>query len=234
MTCLKKYSRGQNLMKNNIEQVRIAVCEAGIRLSAEGLVARTWGNISIRIDERTMAVTPSGIKYEDIKPEHIAVMDIITGKWECPVKPSGESKLHASIYRDRPEAGAVIHTHQLNASVCAAARVNVEVNDQDAARIICTDKVLCGGYGLPGTSKLTGETVKVLRGGLCALMANHGAVCLGRDIEEAFTVSSVLENICRSFIDGKISGADGSVSLTDENVCSRYLQMRMNRKSKEM
>ena len=216
-------------MKNNIEKVRRSVCEAGIRLSAEGLVARTWGNISIRIDDRTMAVTPSGIRYGDIRPEHIAVMDIITGKWECPVNPSGERKLHAAIYRDRPETGAVIHTHQLNASVCAAARVNVEVNDRDAARILRTGKILCGGYGLPGTGKLTGGTVKAIRGSMCALMANHGAVCLGSDIDEAFIVSRVLENVCTAFIAGKFTAVTGTGDLSDKNVCSRYLQAHMNR-----
>ncbi|HPS59469.1 MAG TPA: class II aldolase/adducin family protein [Spirochaetota bacterium] len=216
-------------MKNNIEKVRISVCEAGIRLSAEGLVARTWGNISIRIDERTMAVTPSGIMYGDIRPEHIAVMDIITGRWECAVKPSGERKLHAAIYRARPEAGAVIHTHQLNASVCAAARVNVEVNDRDAARILCTGKIFCGGYGLPGTGKLTTETVKAVNGSMCALMANHGAVCLGSDIDEAFTVSRILENVCGTFIAGKFSIVTGTGDLSDKNVCSQYLQTHLKR-----
>lgn len=214
-------------MKNDIEQVRRAVCEAGLRLSAEGLVARTWGNISIRIDERTMAVTPSGIRYEDIRPEHIAIVDIITGKWECPVNPSGERKLHAAVYRDRPDVGAVIHTHQLNASVCAAARVNVLVNDPSSVKILRADTVFCGGYGMPGTGKLTSETVKAIRGGMCALMSNHGAVCLGKDIDEAFTVSRVLEDVCAAYISGRISAAPGAGPLTDEGVCKLYLQTHM-------
>lgn len=213
-------------MKNDITQVRRSVCEAGLRLTAEGLVARTWGNISIRIDERTMAVTPSGIRYEDIRPEHIAIVDIVTGRWECPVNPSGERKLHAAVYRDRPDVGAVIHTHQLNASVCAAARVNVLVNDPASRVILRTDTIFCGGYGMPGTGKLTSKTVKAIRGGMCALMSNHGAVCLGRDIDEAFTVSRVLEDACRSFIAGSIAAVSGGASLTDENVCGLYRQIQ--------
>lgn len=213
-------------MKINHEQVRRAVCEAGLRLSAEGLVARTWGNISIRIDGRTMAVTPSGIMYEDIKPEHIAIMDIFTGKWESTVRPSGERKLHAAVYRARPEAGAVIHTHQLNASVCAAARVNLEVKDPEAAAVLCTDKILCGGYGLPGTGRLTRETVKAIGRGMCALMANHGAVCLGRDIDEAFAVSRALEDACISFIAAGIAAVSGKQNMSHEDVCGLYLQTR--------
>lgn len=212
-------------MKNNIELVRRSVCEAGLRLSAEGLVARTWGNISIRIDERTMAVTPSGIMYDDIRPEHIAVMDIITGKWECPVKPSGERKLHAEIYKSRPDIGAIVHTHQLNASVCAAACTDVDVIDRESAAILKTGKILCGKYGLPGTGKLTRGTVSVIRGSMCALMANHGAVCLGGNIDEAFTVSSVLEKVCGDFIASKINIAEWCGNINAEIVCGRYLQL---------
>lgn len=214
-------------MKSDIELIKRSVCDAGLRLSAQGLVARTWGNISIRIDARTMAVTPSGIRYEDTRPEHIAIVDIITGKWECPVNPSGERKLHAAIYRARPEAGAVIHTHQLNASVCAAARVSIDVDDPSEAGILGAGKIYCGGYGLPGTKKLTSATLKAVQGGMCALMANHGAVCLGRDIEEAFTVSRVLENVCAAYISGRISAAPGAGPLTDEGVCKLYLQTHM-------
>jgi len=213
-------------MNNDIELVRRSVCEAGLRLSAEGLVARTWGNISIRIDTRTMAVTPSGIMYDDIRPEHIAIMDIITGKWDCPVKPSGERKLHAEIYKARPDIGAVIHTHQLNASVCAAARTAVEVIDSEYIEILKTQTILCGDYGLPGTGKLTRRTVSAINGSMCALMANHGAVCLGRDIDEAFNVARALENSCSAFISSKISvSAQGDLTTADE-ICGNYLQAR--------
>lgn len=217
--------RDKNLMSSSIETIKRSLCEAGLRLMAEGLVARTWGNISIRIDERRMAVTPSGIMYEDILPEHIAVMDIITGRWESTVRPSGERKLHAAIYRKRPDVGAIVHTHQLNASVCAAARVDVEVNDRDAADILRANKIYCSGYGRPGTGKLTKETVSALKGGMCALMANHGAVCLGKDIDEAFTVSGILENVCRTFLAGKISAASPSPVMTAENICRNYLHI---------
>lgn len=207
-----------------IEQVKGAVCEAGLRLTAEGLVARTWGNISMRIDGRSMAVTPSGIRYEDIRPEHIAVMDIITGKWTSTVKPSGERKLHAAIYRERPDVNAIIHTHQLNASLCAALRVNVDVESNSAADILGAGRVYCGGYGLPGTGKLTRETVKAIHGSMCALMANHGAVCLGRDMQEAFTVAMTLEEVCGAFITGRIPGMIGRKTVTDEHVCGLYLR----------
>ena len=212
-------------MNKDIELVCRSVCEAGLRLSAEGLVARTWGNISIRIDERRMAVTPSGIMYGDIRPEHIAIMDIFTGKWECRVKPSGERKLHAEIYKSRPDIGAVVHTHQLNASVCAAARTTVEVMSRKSAGILKTEQVLCGGYGLPGTGKLTRGTVSAIKDSMCALMANHGAVCLGRDIDEAFTVSRVLEKVCGEFIASKINSFEAYGKTGAEKVCDSYLRL---------
>jgi len=214
-------------MDIDIEAIKRSVCEAGLRLTAEGLVARTWGNISIRVDERTMAVTPSGIMYQDIRPEHIVIVDIITGKWESSVNPSGERKLHAEIYKSRPDVGAVVHTHQLNASVCAAARIPVEVKDRKSAEILKTEKILCGKYGLPGTGKLTRGTVSAIKGSMCALMANHGAVCLGKDIDEAFTVSGELEKVCRNHIAEKIRKETTIDSLTDENICKHYLRLHI-------
>ena len=69
-------------------------------------MARTWGNVSCRIDEGRFVVTPSGRKYDDLLPKDMVVVDIRTGNYEGTVKPSAESKLHGAIYRKRGEAGS--------------------------------------------------------------------------------------------------------------------------------
>ncbi|MGL4370556.1 MAG: class II aldolase/adducin family protein [Spirochaetota bacterium] len=216
-------------MKKNIPGIQKEICAAGLRLVKEGLVARSWGNISIRIDDDTMAITPSGIRYEDVRPEHIAVVNLADGSWQCSVKPSGERKLHIAIYRDRPDAGAVIHTHQMNASVCAAARINFPVSDSRDRKILRTDTVCCGAYGLPGTKKLTRETVAAVKGGMCALMANHGAVCIGADIEEAFRVAQALERACGNFIAARFTEATGITPASAEAMRRHYESTRMTR-----
>ncbi len=210
------------MKKNLISAARKDICAAGLRLVKEGLVARSWGNISIRINESTMAITPSGVKYEDVRPELIVVINIHDGSYEGNVKPSGENKLHSEIYRSRPELGAIIHTHQINASVCSAARKEVPVLSSANRKILAADLISCGAYGLPGTKKLTTESVSAVKGSLCALMANHGAVCMGKDIEQAFTVSRILEKICGEYISKSFMDATGCKNASDKTVCADY------------
>lgn len=208
--------------KDLIYAVQREICAAGIRLVKEGLVARTWGNISIRIDEQTIAITPSGVKYEDVCPEHIAVININDGSFNGDVKPSGERKLHMEIYRRQPQSGAIIHTHQLNASVCSAVRKDVPVLSAADREILSAEIIRCGSYGLPGTKKLSSETVKAAGNSKCALMANHGAVCIGRDIEEAFTVSKTLEKVCEEFIKRSFIDITGLEYADDNSICGHY------------
>ena len=75
-------------------EARRALVEGGLRLLAEGLVARSWGNLSLRLDAGTMAITPSGIPYADLKAGMIVLVDLKTGEWAGKWKPSGERGVH--------------------------------------------------------------------------------------------------------------------------------------------
>jgi L-fuculose-phosphate aldolase len=185
------------------------VIEAGLRLLNEGLVTRTWGNVSIKADENHMLITPSGRKYEDLTVDDIVLVNINTSEYDGSIKPSSEHKLHSEIYRTRPEINAVIHTHQMNASTCAAARREVPPILDDMVQLIGTS-VRVAPYALPSTSKIVKGTIRALKGRMAALMANHGAVCIGRDIDEAFVVCQVLEKACKAFIEAEfLGGAKG-------------------------
>ncbi len=175
----------------NEAQGRRDLVEAGHRLLAEGLVARTWGNLSVRLDERSMLVTPSGISYPDLSEPMIVRVDLESGEWVGQYKPSGERKLHAETYRRRPEVMAGVHTHQVAASICAAARVSVPTP---------FGEVPCAPYALPGTKKITEGTVSALGQGPAVLMANHGAFAVGGTLEEAFGRVSDLERACATYV----------------------------------
>lgn len=185
-------------------EARALVRDSGIRLVAAGLTAGTWGNISVRVGGGFMAITPSGGEYATMTPEDIVIVNLADGTWDGGL-PSSERELHIEIYRTRPEIAAVIHTHSPHASVVAAARREVPPVLDDLAQII-GPSVRCAPYALPGTEKIVRVTVKALRGRLAALMANHGAVCLGRDMEEAFTCCEVLEKGCKAFIEASFLG----------------------------
>lgn len=198
-------------MENNdqIEGIRQEIIEGGLRLVKEGLVARTWGNISIRIDDTYMLITPSGRTYEDLTPKDIVLVNYHTSKHEGAIKPSSEKELHCEIYRTRKNIHSVIHTHQMNASTVAAAHREVPPILDDMAQII-GPSVRVAAYALPSTKKITKKTVKALKGRNAALMANHGAVCVGRNLEEAFVVCQVLEKACKAFIEAEfLGGAKG-------------------------
>jgi len=196
-------------MSEEIAGIRQEIIEGGLRLVKEGLVARTWGNISIRVDDTHMLITPSGRTYEDLTPEDIVLVNYLTSKHEGNIKPSSEKELHCEIYRTRKNIHAVIHTHQMNASTVAAAHREVPPILDDMAQII-GPTVRVADYALPSTKKITKKTVKALKGRNAALMANHGAVCIGRDLEEAFVVCQVLEKACKAFIEAEfLGGAKG-------------------------
>jgi L-fuculose-phosphate aldolase len=198
-------------MEDQYKKEREALVSAGLKLVEQGLVSRTWGNISLKLNDSEMLVTPSGKRYEDVTPAEMVVVNFKTNKYESEIKPSSEFKMHSGIYNDRKDVNAIIHTHQMNASTCAAARREVPAILDDLAQIV-GPSVRVADYALPSTNKIVKATVKALKGRNAALMANHGAVCVGRDLDEAFVVCQVLEKGCKAFIEAEFLGGAKSIS----------------------
>jgi L-fuculose-phosphate aldolase len=217
---------------DKIEHIRRQVIEGGLRLVKEGLVARTWGNISIRVDDTYMLITPSGRTYEELTPEDIVLVDYHTSKYEGPVKPSSEKELHCEIYRTRKKVHAVIHTHQMNASTVASAHREVPPILDDMTQII-GPTVRVADYALPSTRKITKKTVQALKGRNAALMANHGAVCVGRDLDEAFVVCQVLEKACKAFIEAEFLGGAKSINKFEAHLMHQLYIKKYSKQSEK-
>lgn len=181
-------------------EIRQAVKDAGVKLLESNLVQGTWGNISIRIDDKKMVVTPSGMDYIRMRPEDTVVVDIETLEYTSDVKPTSEKKIHAAIYRDRPEIGAVIHSHPLWSSAVAAARVEMPVKDERHRKLI-GESVRPGTYGLPGTKKLTEGAVEAMKGRNACFLANHGIIACAPTIDEAFEVCKAMEECSKNYIE---------------------------------
>lgn len=191
-------------------KAREAVCDSGKRLLRSGYVSGTWGNISCRIDEDFMAITPSGREYESMTPADIVIVNIHDLGYRGELKPSGEMGLHAEIYKHRSDINTVMHTHSQNASTVAASRREVPPILDDMAQII-GPSLRVADYALPGTKKIISCTMKALAGRNAVLLANHGAVCIGRDMEEAFVTCEIMEKSCRAFIESQFLG--GSIPI---------------------
>jgi L-fuculose-phosphate aldolase len=187
----------------NFQKERDLLCEYGLILAQKGLVARTWGNLSVRSGDY-MLITPSGLAYEETKPKNIVPVRISDLFWEGDQKPSSEKELHATVYRLRSDIGAVFHTHQRYASALSATRKSFHVADPAYQRVL-GKTVPCASYALPTTSALARSVGKQLAIAVypALLLANHGTVCLGRDVIQALEIASVLEEFSRSkVIDG--------------------------------
>lgn len=171
---------------------REAIVLMGRKLISKGLVAGSWGNISCRAGNGNIAITPSGRGYELLTPEDIVLLDAEGKAYAGQRIPSSESRLHMAVYKAVPQAQAVIHTHSVYASALAAMRKPVPAVIEDIVQI-CGGRVDCAAYAFPGTQELADAAVAALAGRKAALLANHGAVCWGKSLDDALTVAEILE-----------------------------------------
>jgi L-ribulose-5-phosphate 4-epimerase len=178
----------------NYSEERQLLADTGRILLEKGLVARTWGNLSIRVDDAHFLITPSGRSYENLKPADMALVKMADLSWRGEMKPSSEKELHARIYRARQDTGAIIHTHQPAASSLAAARkgfTSKKIGD-----------IPCVPYALPTTKSLARAVEKVVSDftGSAMLLSNHGTVCMGREINAALQTSLNMEEEAQAHV----------------------------------
>ena len=196
----------------DISEIQKLVYDSGMKLINDGLVAGTWGNVSHRIDAGFMAITPSGISYDELSPESIAVVNIHDLSYKGELKPSTEANMHALIYKAKKEINAVIHFHPFYGSIAAAKGEEVPPYIEDMAQII-GPSIKVAKHALTGTMELAEGALAALDNRFGALLANHGAVCAGRDMKEAFAACHILEKSCQVFIFMKLLGGGKALSF---------------------
>ena len=174
------------------------VIRAGLLLVKEGLIQRTWGNVSCRVGLDAFVITPSGRDYLSLTPDDIVTVKIADLSYEGDVKPSSEKGIHAMCYALRPEIDFVIHTHQTYASLMGLSGRDLNCVSAENAALL-GDSVPVAAYGLPGTKKLRTGVVEALKrsDANAVLMLHHGALCLGDSLESAFKTANALEQECR-------------------------------------
>ncbi|MBR6485478.1 MAG: class II aldolase/adducin family protein, partial [Lachnospiraceae bacterium] len=189
---------------------RELVASTGRILLEKGLVARTWGNISARIDETRYAVSPSGLGYENMTAEDVPVYDLENDTWEGSRKPSSENRVHAAAYRNYPEVNFVIHTHQDYAT--AVGLVGTDVLDMTDEEKKVLGKVIVAKYGLPGSDELGNNVDEALKqSSKVILMKHHGVLILGEDRDDTMNKAEVLERVCKRAVEEKL-GAGSETS----------------------
>lgn len=186
--------------------LREKLVEMGNRLVEEDLVQGTWGNLSVRLNDRTMLVTPSGIDYANLRPQDMVRVNINSLEYGADeLKPTSERGLHAAIYKANPEIRAIIHTHSTYACVYAACEQDMVIPPEyTEAMAIFGKKVRCAEYAFAGTDKLAANTAKAFGSGRGAIMSHHGMIVGGSDLEIAFSNAVLLEETARLLIQGRV------------------------------
>lgn len=173
---------------------RSEVLKACHLLLKSGLIARTWGNVSHRVDDTHFIITPSGQSYEGMVESDLVQVSIDDESYSSDQKPSGEKSVHATIYRHYPNAKAIIHTHQFHASSLSALAVeSVKLRDGKSVAI--------AKYSLPSTKGLSRNIANRLleSGDRRVIMKHHGALLFGESIDELFDEAFALEEDCQSY-----------------------------------
>ncbi len=193
------------------------IIRTGKKIQDSGLVAGTWGNVSIRLEEdaNKFAITPSGMDYPDIEEENIAIVNLEGKKIEGDSEPSTETPMHRHIYNERDDVNAIVHTHSTFASVLACNHKDIPPIIEDMVQIV-GGEVETADYALPGSGKLAESAMEGLKDKKAVLLANHGPVSVGSDIDEAMMVAEIVEKSAKIYVFSKILG--DPVELSDEDV----------------
>lgn len=178
-----------------MREERELVVEYGKKMSSAHLSTGTSGNISIyNAEQGLMAISPSGMDYFSTQPEDVVITDLEAHVVDGARKPSSEWALHTIFYKNKPEAGAVVHTHSMYCTTFAVLgqpirAVHYVIGDANTAEVPCAP------YQTFGTVELAEAAIKVCGQSNAVLLGNHGLVVCGRDIKSAYSLACNMEYI---------------------------------------
>ena len=176
--------------------LRERVVATARRMNALGINQGSSGNVSARV-EGGFLVTPSGLPYEELQPAdlvHVAMDGHPTGHRE----PSSEWRFHRDIYARRPEAGAVVHTHSAFATTLACLGRPIPAFHYEVAFAGGND-IRCAPYRTFGTQELSDAAIDALRGRRACLLAHHGVIAFGADLDDALRLADKVEAMARLY-----------------------------------
>ena len=176
-----------------LEKERKEIADYLKKMLESGLTKGTSGNISI-FDRKNgyIAISPSGMNYEEIIPEDVVVIDLDKNIIEVNIKPSSESDLHIAIYKSKPEANSVVHTHSMFCTVLST--LNMPIKSVHYVIADCgSAEVPVAPYRIYGSEDLAISVVNTIGKSNACLLANHGMVACGDNLKSAFGLASTCE-----------------------------------------
>src|SRR5215472_1637833 len=184
---------------------RVAGKERGLRhelvrfgkmLHAQGFVAATDGNLSVRLDQRRILVTPTCFSKGMMRPEDMVIVDLHGKKLSGQYNPSSEIAMHLTIYRMRPDVGAIVHAHPCTATAFASA--GIALDEPLCSEVVITlGSVPLAPYATTGSMELSDSLRPYIPFHDAILMANHGVVAYGEDLRRAYMRMEAVEHYAK-------------------------------------
>jgi L-fuculose-phosphate aldolase len=179
------------------QTLREEIVANGLKLTPSGLSQGTSGNLSIRLGNGFL-ITPSGMPYGEIGPNDIVFVEM-DGRYEhASRRPSSEWRFHRDIYAARPDVHAIVHAHPPYSTGLAMCRMDIPAAHYMIA-VSGGDSIRCSDYYTYGTQQLSDAVVHALDGRLACLMANHGMIAAGANMEQAMWRAVEVETLARQY-----------------------------------
>ena len=185
-----------------MSKLKAEVIRYSKKLNITNLSALRSGNISVRATEKNIDgfyITPSGMKYSTLKTKDIVFVSLKGIFDKKKNKPSSEWRFHQDIYVNKKKAKAVVHTHSTCATAVSSHQKNIPAFHYMVA-VAGGEDLKCTKYATFGTKKLSKNIIKALKNRSACLIANHGQVAFGDNLEKAFELAQEIENICHQYI----------------------------------
>lgn len=201
------------------DQARRDILRIALAMDDAGFAPSKSGNVSCRV-AGGLIVTPSALPYRETQPDDLVHLDPEGTILKGARQPSSEWRFHAAIYRARPDINAIVHTHSPRATALSCARRGIPAFHYMIA-IAGGHDIRCAPYATFGTEELSRNAVAALEGRKATLLANHGVIAIGRDLDAAWAVARETENLAGQYLDLLASGLEPVI--LDEAEMTRVL-----------
>jgi L-ribulose-5-phosphate 4-epimerase len=182
------------------EEARKALLKCALRLYQKGLVQLNSGNVSVRVSDEHLIITPTGISYDDMSEEDLVIIDFNGSRVEGKHKPSSETPMHTTVYKNIDEVKAIAHTHSPFALAFATVGRSIPVISTEGLAV--RGPIPVADYACPGTEAQGRAAIKAMKGPpyvMGTLLKNHGVLVTGASLSHAYSMACRIEMAAKVF-----------------------------------
>jgi L-fuculose-phosphate aldolase len=197
------------------DALRADIVRVARAMDRAGFAPSKSGNVSARLGADRFLLTPSGLPYAVMEPGDLVELDLEGAVVAGERKPSSEWRFHASLFRARPDARAIVHTHSPKATALSCARRSIPAFHYMIALAGGAD-IRCAAYATFGSQELADNAVAAIEGRKAVLLANHGVIALGASLDGAYQIAAEVENLAGQYLALLAAGLEPVVLDADE------------------